>query len=219
MSVEAHPLTESQLRDFERDGYLHVTGLIPDEVSRDGADVLERVARGGTEINFVAVEPDPALSRCYTPQVLAAAARLAQEPPDTFHAPSSGYALIVLPEPGPWKWPQPHLDHAIKKYEYPIFPRPFRIASMAYLSDVASHGGATVVWPGSARRLREAAEREPERFRLMWQINEELSNRDLEEPVEITARRGDVLFYDYLCAHSGSMNVSDRPRLAMNMKW
>jgi ectoine hydroxylase-related dioxygenase (phytanoyl-CoA dioxygenase family) len=28
-----------------------------------------------------------------------------------------------------------------------------------------------------------------------------------------------VLFYHYLLAHAGSMNTSDRPRFALNMKW
>ena len=39
------------------------------------------------------------------------------------------------------------------------------------------------------------------------------------EPVELTPRRGDVLFYHYLCAHAGSKNTSAVPRLALNMKW
>jgi len=41
----------------------------------------------------------------------------------------------------------------------------------------------------------------------------------LSRPVELTPRRGDVLFYHYLCAHAGSMNTSSRPRFALNMKW
>ena len=53
----------------------------------------------------------------------------------------------------------------------------------------------------------------------MWTLNQELGILELEPPVELTPRRGDALFYHYLCAHAGSMNTSDRPRFALNMKW
>ena len=36
-----------------------------------------------------------------------------------------------------------------------------------------------------------------------------------ETPVEITPRRGDVVFIDSLMAHSGSLNRSAQPRLAL----
>ena len=59
----------------------------------------------------------------------------------------------------------------------------------------------------------------PERYELMWALNQALKELDLDQPVELTPSQGDVLFYHYLCAHAGSMNTSRRPRFAMNMKW
>jgi ectoine hydroxylase-related dioxygenase (phytanoyl-CoA dioxygenase family) len=90
---------------------------------------------------------------------------------------------------------------------------------MTFLNDVALHGGGTVVWPGSHRRLEALARSNPQRYELMWTLNQSLKELDLGRPVELTPRRGDVLFYHYLCAHAGSMNTGPRPRLALNMKW
>jgi ectoine hydroxylase-related dioxygenase (phytanoyl-CoA dioxygenase family) len=53
----------------------------------------------------------------------------------------------------------------------------------------------------------------------MWVLGQAIRELDLGGPVELTPKQGDVLFYHYLCAHAGSMNTSDRPRLALNMKW
>jgi ectoine hydroxylase-related dioxygenase (phytanoyl-CoA dioxygenase family) len=90
---------------------------------------------------------------------------------------------------------------------------------MTFLSDVPPHGGGTIVWPGSHAVLEHLAKSDPTRFETMWALNQELPNAALDSPVELTPRRGDVLFYSYLCAHSGSQNTSDRPRLALNAKW
>jgi ectoine hydroxylase-related dioxygenase (phytanoyl-CoA dioxygenase family) len=54
---------------------------------------------------------------------------------------------------------------------------------------------------------------------MMWMLKLEIEKLDLGPPVELTPRCGDVLFYHYLLAHSGSTNTSDRPRFALNMKW
>jgi ectoine hydroxylase-related dioxygenase (phytanoyl-CoA dioxygenase family) len=90
---------------------------------------------------------------------------------------------------------------------------------MTYLSDVPSHGAGTIVWPGSHLKLEALAKSDPERYELMWALNQDIPRAGIGEPVELTPRRGDVLFYHYLCAHAGSKNTSDRPRLALNMKW
>jgi len=120
---------------------------------------------------------------------------------------------------GEWRLPRPHIDHAIKEHGHKTFPRAFRIAAMTFLSDVPPHGGGTVVWPGSHAVLERLARSDPRRFETMWALNQELANTALADPVELTPRRGDVLFYSYLCAHAGSQNTSARPRLALNAKW
>ena len=90
---------------------------------------------------------------------------------------------------------------------------------MTFLNDVEPNGGGTVVWPGSHRKIAALARSNPDYYRPMWVLGEELYKADIGECVEIVPQGGDVLFYHVFCAHSGSLNVTDYPRLAMNMKW
>src|SRR5262249_50109234 len=100
-----------------------------------------------------------------------------------------------------------------------IFPPPFRIASISYLTDVSPHGGGTVVWPGSHKTLEAFVRKNGKSYRYMSDLNMNLDKVELNSPVELQPRRGDVLFYHYLCAHEAGMNVSDVPRLALGKKW
>ena len=219
-------LTAEQARQYAAQSYLLVSGLIPEEVAEraetalwgllqarpdDPASWPERTAHQAFE--------SPELVACYTSAMMGAAAQLAGEAIETMQAPKRAYAINVFPTPGEWQWPHPHIDHAIKEHGHKTFPRAFRIAAMTFLSDVPPHGGGTVVWPGSHALLERLALSDPARFQTMWALNQELAHVALGDPVELTPRRGDVLFYSYLCAHAGSQNVSDRPRLALNAKW
>jgi len=219
-------LTEAQEQEYAEQGYLLVSGLVPATIAEAAEAAMWRAfaadpndrATWPIAMRHQVYDP-PELAACYTPEILAAAALLAGDDPASFKPPSRGYAINVFPQEGEWQWPRPHIDHAIKEHGHKTFPRAFRIASMLFLNDVPTHGAGTVVWPGSHRKLLALAQSDPERYEMMWTLNQELSQRDLGEPVELTPRRGDILFYHYLCAHAGSMNTSDRPRLAMNMKW
>jgi hypothetical protein len=181
--------------------------------SPDDAASWEQVSRAHQSYD------SPELRACHTPSFLAAAAQLSEDPLETIGVPKRAYAINVFPSSGEWKWPRPHIDHAIKEHLHKTFPRAFRIATMTFLSDVPPHGGGTVVWPGSHAVLERLAKSDPERFEMMWTLNQELPHVTLADPVELTPKRGDVLFYSYLCAHAGSQNTSDRPRLALNAKW
>jgi Phytanoyl-CoA dioxygenase (PhyH) len=220
-------LTPDQQQAYAKDGYLLVSGLIPEEKAAAAERTIWRLL--GVQPDDPAswadlprghqTWEDPGLLDCYTRDYLAAAAQLSGDDPDSFGPPRRAYAINVFPREGVWEWPRPHIDHAIKEHGHRTFPRAFRIAAMTYLSDVAPHGGGTVVWPGSHRRIEALARRDPERYEMMWTLGQALREIDLGEPLELTPRRGDVLFYHYLCAHAGSSNITHRPRLAMNMKW
>jgi hypothetical protein len=221
-------LTEEQKRRYEEQGFLLVSGLIPAEVAENAAAALWRHlgADPGDPDSWARISPthaafdDPALLACYTPDVLAAAADLAGDDPASFAVPGRAYAINVFPrEGGAWEWPEPHIDHAIREHGHRVFPRAFRIAGMAFLNDVPPHGAGTVVWPGSHKKLEALARSDTNRYEMMWALNQDLGKVDLGAPVETTPRRGDVLFYHYLCAHAGSPNTSRQPRLALNMKW
>ena len=223
-------LTREQVQSYEENGYLLASGLIPDEVSLAAEAAMWRILNVSPNETVIWEDQHsrhshfdgPELTACYTPAFLEAAKTLAEQEGDEggeFLAPDRPYAINVFPVQGEWSWPGPHIDHAIKSHGHKTFPRAFRIATMTFLNDVPPHGGGTVVWPGGHRKLRALAESDPERYEMMWRLNEELDRADLGDPVELTPRRGDVLFYHYLCPHAGSRNVSDRPRFALNMKW
>jgi len=220
-------VTPEQRRFYDEQGYVLISGLIPPEVaaaaetemwallgiSPGAPEEWASVARGHHAFE------SPGLVACYTPAFLAAAAELAGEDPATIRAPKRGYCINIFPRQEPWEWPRPHIDHAIKEHGHKTFPRAYRIATMTFLHDVAPHGGGTVVWPGSHRKIEALARSDPGRYELMWALGRELDRAGLPDPVELTPRAGDVLFYHYLCAHAGSMNTGDRPRFAMNAKW
>ena len=212
-------LSDVEIREFHEKGFLLASGLIPDDVSRAAESRLRELVQAGQSGSEHGRFDEPALIACYTESMLQAAAELAGEDRSDFPPPDGAYVINSLPAEGPWEWPHPHIDHAIRKDGHKTFPRAFRIAAMTYLSDVGPHGGGTVVWPGSHRKLRVLAESDPARYEYMWVLNDALGSIDLGTPLEVTAKRGDALFYDTLCAHAGSSNVTDRPRLAMNCKW
>ena len=220
-------LTLVQESHYTHRGYLLVSGLISPQIAADAEEAMWRLLNADPRdpTTWEGIPPshhsyeEPALLACYTPELLAAAAMLAGESHGAFHAPDRAYAINVFPRSGEWQWPAPHIDHAIKEHGHKVFPRAFRVAGMAYLSDVPPHGGGTIVWPGSHIKLEQLARSDPARYETMWALNQDLASVDLGDPVELTPKRGDVLFYHYLCAHAGSRNTSDRPRLALNMKW
>jgi hypothetical protein len=220
-------LTPEQQRSYEVDGFLLVPGLIPEATAAAAEAAMWRLLGASPEDSGSWADiaaghqawESPELVACYTPEYLAAAALLSGDDPESVRAPRRGYAINIFPREGAWEWPRPHIDHAIKEHGHRTFPRAFRIAAMTYLNDVAQHGGGTVVWPRSHRRIETLARSDPERYEMMWALGQALRELDLGQAVELTPRRGDVLFYHYLCAHAGSANTSSRPRFAMNMKW
>ena len=99
---------------------------------------------------------------------------------------------------------------------------------MIYLHDVEPHGGGTVFWPRSHRLVESIARSDPERFRFLCDVRDEIFigpmidekvRYDIGEPVEVAPRAGDVLFMHPLLLHAKPMNVGTRPRFALHYKW
>ena len=209
-------LTNEQLEQFNANGYLLVTGLISSDVVAEAKrSLIQELAEGNTA--FFGTE---VANGCYNEAICMAASLLGEDPEIASEFPvTSALSINTLPSEGKWEWPNPHIDHALQKDGHHVFPRPFRLASMLYLSDIAQRGGGTVVWPGSHKQIETLALSDPSRYELMSVLNLELGKAGLSAPVELTPMAGDILFYHYLCAHAGSKNTSQSPRLALNKKW
>ena len=221
-------LNPSQLAAYDRDGFILVSGLIPSPVVRRAESTLwsslelDPGERTGWPVGAqFKRQTHPDLLACYTPTLLQAVAQLAGEDLSTVPAPKAVTSIVGFPpvEPPEWKWPEPHIDHAIKEDGHRTFPRPFRVASMIFLNDVAPHGGGTIVWPGSHKKIEALALSDRKRYDTMWALNLDLHHLTLTNPVELQPRQGDILFYQHLCAHAGSANATSRPRVAFNAKW
>jgi len=219
-------LSQNQLDAYDRDGYILVSGLIPDDITKAAAQMLWDCMEADSE--DPETWPDrkdtqshklAELVACYTQDFLCAASQLSGDPLETINTPRGALAINIFPTTDAWQEPRPHIDHAIKDHGHKTFPRPFRVATMTFLSDVEERGGGTAVWAGSHRKIKALAQSNESHYEYMWVLNQDLAQADLDDPLVLTPKRGDVLFYDYLCAHAGSKNISSSPRLALNYKW
>lgn len=227
-------LTDEQLTQYETDGYLLVSGLMSDdiaekaeaamwdlmEMNRDDPQTWTEVPsdaeyeekRGVVIFNGVT---DPDLLACATPEYLLAVAQLIGEDVETLHPPQAIHTQNLLPMEMQRPTPHAHVDGIPREHMHPTFPGPYRIASLVYLSDIAPNGGGTVVWPGSKQKISALAESDPEKYKYLFDLNKDIPTLDLGEPIELTPKRGDVLFFQHLFGHNGTPNTGARPRLMM----
>lgn len=224
-------LTYEQVYHFLEEGYVQVSGLIPPAVAAQADRAMCRLLgvdlgnpttwRGARRDTFT---DEPALMAMYTPALLTAAGQLASADPHMFpqsRVPLNAYILTVPPTDPPWHDTGVHFDGGGNLTTSIVcsFPQPWRMFTMIYLHDVAAHGGCTLVWPKSHRKAEARLRSQPERYRFLGQLSEDIPRLDLGEPVELPARAGDVCFIDQRTFHAGSTNIGQRPRCAMNMKW
>jgi len=229
--MTVQPLTQGQVQQYEREGFLLVSGLVPEPVAAKAEEAMWRLLEMRKDDPstwrphppFAQDHDSAELLAVYTPAVLAAAAQLAGEDVSTFPVPKHAHALNAFPETGSsfadWRPHGPHIDHSIPKDRHRTFPRAFRVACMHYLVDCKPHGGNTVVWPRSHMRMWLIARSDPERYEFMAPLGQIVGQMDFGRPLELVPRRGEVLFYEVMCVHCGSTNVVDAPRFALNTKW
>jgi ectoine hydroxylase-related dioxygenase (phytanoyl-CoA dioxygenase family) len=211
-------LAAEQIQSYIDEGFLLLPDAIDAETVERARQVLEQKVVNAGENPYHTFVRDSAVSACFNRKVCDAAAQLANVR-SNFKPPRTVYTVTAFPTTKPWELPSPHIDHAKEEDAHQTFPPPFRIGCLIYLSDVQSQGGATIVWPGSHRRLEEMAKSNVERYKYLASVHRDIGTIDLGSPREITARAGSALFYQYLCAHSGSSNSGTTPRFALNHKW
>ena len=230
-------LTNDQIRQYHEQGYLLASGLIPESVAAraesamwhlmemdpvdpstwskvpKSADQYEE-KRGVVIYNGV---QNSDLMACATDDYLATVAQLLGEPIGSLHPPEAVHTQNLLQRDVEWKPPNPHVDGIPKEHMHRTFPGPYRITSLFYLSDVEHTGGGTCAWPGSQGKIRALAESDPVKYEHLYDLNKDIPDLDLGEPMELTPKRGDILFFQHLFGHNGSANVLPKPRFMMRL--
>jgi hypothetical protein len=218
--------TSEQQAAFDRDGFLLVSGLIPEAIAANAESALWRSL--GADPKDPSTWKDKAvgtshrdakITAIFTQEMAEFVALLSNEAQPDWQPPQTAYAINVFPESGEWRHHGPHIDHSLERDQFLVFPRPMRLASLLYLTDCNPNGGPTVVWPGSHKIIEAQATNNRERFVRMFTLGAAIGEVELGDGIQISGKRGDVLFYHYLCAHSGSKNVLDYPRFAIAHKW
>ena len=222
-----------QRRQFIRDGYVRVSGLIPASlVSSTQTGLLERMGVSPDDPDTwagraMSTDPDAIAftEACRTPLIEAAAAELVGPDfiPGVTYSPfldSRGMSpatlrgfipVLSFPRPGPPAFEPPtdgyHIDgmHAVTAW-----PEKFFLVVFAYLTDTAAYGGATTVRPGSHRQVFEH-----------WLATGDKGSTippelDYATPVPLPGAAGDVIFMHYLLVHSGSANHDAHIRVGLN---
>jgi hypothetical protein len=214
------PLSVKQVEFFRREGYLVAPGLIDQDLVSDaeaalwehlGADPDQPETWPKDRLWLVS---DDVFLALYTPALCAAYEQLTGY---AFVKPSDmQFAHIAFPSDEPWSVDRVHVDNAVESWNLKTFPPTQRGTTLIYLNDVEPHGGGTAVWPRWHKTLVELMQDDPERYELLYSVQAELMSGviDLGDPIELTPDAGDVILDTFL-PHSGTHNVSRRPRFAM----
>jgi hypothetical protein len=230
-------LSAEQREQFIKDGYVVVSGLVPEDVINECRDKicakldlsLTDSSTWPQEERKVAVEAFGLASDCHNEKVADVVQELVGEYSLRGKSISSvldrmgkhpygrGFGpVLAFPREGEKRFDaESHKGvgyHVDGIHLASLWPKKLAAVAMLYLHDVESYGGATVVSPGSHRLIFEhwySSGREPE-----W--NEILADLDFPPPVAIAGKAGDIVFMHHLTAHSGSANHDNKVRLGLN---
>lgn len=224
----AGPLNRDNIYQFLDEGYTLVSGLISREIAAR-ADAAAFRCNGidpedaATWPNAVENEffTDPDLMAVYTPELLQAAAQLCDNPTmiGAMRPLESAFVIKLIPTDEEWQPSGMHMDGGGASQMLQFTPPQWQMFAMVYLHDIERHGGGTVVWPRSHRKLQALARSDTARYRFMPQLAKDLHLVDPGDYIELTPRAGDVLFIHPMILHAKPMNVGPRPRFAMHIKW
>jgi ectoine hydroxylase len=209
-----HPMTYEQRTAFERDGYLVAPGVLgADEVARYRSvvdELYERrrragaLGRGGALHELSAVHACPALAQLVDrPGVLGLIWSALGWNVHVYHSHVDVHPPVTDEQPSRFEW---HQDGGRQNRELETDPRPRMSVKVAFwLSDVSEPGrGNLRLVPGSHVVNWIAG---PPRRDVSWP--------DPAGAIEVTARPGDVVFFDRRIWHARSVNRSAITRKAV----
>jgi ectoine hydroxylase-related dioxygenase (phytanoyl-CoA dioxygenase family) len=212
---------------LEENGYVLLRGVLSQEICREIREFIDRTiadghvkdpSRGSSQFHHRICHPieDPLVAR------LAADPVLRELATDCLHARELRLRQQMFMLTSPCGAPPParpdgwHTDTTFLAEEWEATPRRTFLQVFCYCSAVRPGGAATWVVPGSHRPALAAASAagfrsEEER----WEFGRKLirqANIDVSRAVELTCDEGDIAIFCPMLLHSGSNNVTDRPR-------
>ena len=227
-------LTDAQIEQFIRDGYVVARGLLPPNLVADTRDKLLAALcldpdDPTTWVGAESVISDPAVVALTEPCRTEGVERVAEQlvgphfMPGVMFSPylesrgvdpptRGGYIPVLnSPAPGPRAFVRPAGYHIDGMHHTTTWPGKFFLVVFAYLTDVAEWGGATTILPGSHRQVFE-------HWAKIGHPGSTHPPTDLPfaDPVPLPGTAGDVIFMHYLAVHSGSANRSDHIRVGLN---
>ncbi|MBA3685869.1 MAG: phytanoyl-CoA dioxygenase family protein [Planctomycetes bacterium] len=111
---------------------------------------------------------------------------------------------------GPGGW---HIDMAFAPEDFAATPKRTYYHHVQALSDVAPGGGSFMIVPGSHRlTYAAAAGLDAEGLKRLHADPAGLAGVDLTQGIEVTARSGDLIVFNPMCVHAGSVNRTSQPR-------
>ena len=212
---------------YANDGFLLLSGLIDEATSRSASELLLQLP--GMDANSAAIAPpdlynaqrelvehyarqDEVLLSCFSDAFIDMTGLLVDQ--IDLHRPNGVQTQNLLTASTAWTQPSPHIDGIPKENRHRTFPGPYQIAFIIYLSDIECRGGGTIGWPGSQHKVRGKAQSDLLQYEYLFDLNKEVPDLDLGEPVELLPKRGDILFFQHLWVHGATFNIRPEPRIA-----
>lgn len=216
-------LTNEQKRNFYRDGYLHIPGVVSQQsVDRALALINTDLGKG---IDPARISEFYARSFCpglrNVPEIIdlfeATDARAWADSlvaPGAVETPSMAQIALRFPDPRPALLPRPHVDgsYGPQNGVRPGTVAHFTMLAMVALSDVcADYNGNFSVWPGTHHRYeRYFREHGAERM-----LDGTPKLEQLPEPVQTKVAAGDLVLAHYQLGHAAAPNLGSRVRYAI----
>lgn len=220
-------LSNEQIDFFKENGFLVVENLIPPEILKNWQTMISRFFgfdhTGSGAVNTskddrekFQLAPQDSLSRQsklmgIVEQLVGTGCRLGNE--EFINRKAKPDQHWVMPPSG-------HIDLLFK-----TFRLRFMFGVTVYAYEVGPKGGGFVFWPRSHQGVWQYFRESPadhygegEGGGLGW-VKDQLNKTVTTEPVEFVARPGTALIWHSFMLHNGSMNVSNRPRIAIIGRW
>jgi hypothetical protein len=213
---EITPLSQAQVEQFVRDGFVRVPALIPPDVVASSRRQMWDALRidpddGATwpeEPILVPHQVNALMAPCRTAAIEAVAEQLVGP---HFRRGGGFSPVLNFPRPGPREF-VPMGFHIDGIGESTLWPVHRYLILLAYLTETTEYGGALAVRPGSHRQALAHW------VRMGTDPAGSTVPPDLAyaAPVPVPGRAGDVVFLHYLLVHASSHNRDSHVRVALN---